>query len=69
VENLQMTEESVENKLPVVFDRYSIKGQNFFFSRMMCALPSLINTTDGQMAVQNFKLIPLCLLLSLKVLS
>jgi hypothetical protein len=36
VENLQMTEESVEDKLPVVFDRYSIKGQNFFFDRMMC---------------------------------
>ncbi|MEI7488870.1 MAG: hypothetical protein WCJ72_15960 [Chryseobacterium sp.] len=31
VENLQMTEESVENKLPVVFDKYHIKGENFFF--------------------------------------
>ncbi len=36
VENLQMTEESVEDKLPVVFDRYSIKGQHFFFVRTMC---------------------------------
>ena len=31
VENLQMTEEAVENKLPVVFDRYDINGRNFFF--------------------------------------
>ncbi|MGE4513560.1 MAG: hypothetical protein AB7E26_07085, partial [Chryseobacterium sp.] len=30
VENLQLTEESVEDKLPVVFDRYYIKGKNFF---------------------------------------
>lgn len=61
VENLQMTEESVEDKLPVVFDRYSIKGQNFFFRPhdVYAVTIRSINTTDGQMAVENFKLIPL----------
>ncbi|BAP29700.1 uncharacterized protein CHSO_0663 [Chryseobacterium sp. StRB126] len=61
VENLQMTEESVEDKLPIVFDRYSIKGENFFFrpADVYAVTISSINTTDGQMAVENFKLIPL----------
>lgn len=61
VENLQMTEDSVEDKLPINFDRYSIKGQKFFFRPdMEYAITILsINTTDGQMAVDNFKLIPL----------
>ncbi|AZA78486.1 hypothetical protein EG347_13700 [Chryseobacterium sp. G0186] len=61
VENLQMTEESVENKLPVVFDRYSIKGQNFFFRPDHIYAISIrsINTADGQMSVENFNLIPL----------
>ncbi|RXM62670.1 hypothetical protein [Chryseobacterium sp. CH1] len=61
VENLQMTEESVEDKLPVVFDRYSIKGQNFFFrpNDVYAVTIHSINTADGQVAVENFKLIPL----------
>ncbi|AZB09505.1 hypothetical protein EG344_12110 [Chryseobacterium sp. G0162] len=61
VENLQMTEESVEDKLPIVFDRYSIKGQNFFFrpDNIYAITIHTINTTDGQMAVESFKLIPL----------
>lgn len=61
VENLQMTEESVEDKLPVVFDRYSIKGQRFFFrpDNVYAITIRSINTTDGQMAVENFKLVPL----------
>lgn len=61
VENLQFTEESVEDKLPVVFDRYSIKGQNFFFrpDDVYAITIRSINTTDGQMTVENFKLIPL----------
>lgn len=61
VENLQMTEESVENKLPVVFDRYSIKGQKFFFrpDNIYAITINTINTANGQMSVENFKLIPL----------
>ncbi|RKE78393.1 hypothetical protein [Chryseobacterium sp. AG363] len=61
VENLQMTEESVENKLPVVFDKYSIKGQKFFLrpDETYAVTISSINTSNGQMAVENFRLTPL----------
>jgi hypothetical protein len=61
VENLQMTEESVENKLPIVFDRYSIKGERFFFrpDETYAITISTINTHDGQMSVGNFRLTPL----------
>ncbi|PJJ64649.1 hypothetical protein [Chryseobacterium geocarposphaerae] len=61
VENLQMTEESVENKLPVVFDSYSIKGKNFFFrpDNMYTLRIDKITTSNGQMSVENFRLDPL----------
>ncbi|UMQ40754.1 hypothetical protein MKS83_15275 [Chryseobacterium sp. Y16C] len=61
VENLQMTEESVENKLPVVFDSYSIKGKNFFFrpDNMYALRIDKITTSNGQMSVENFRLDPL----------
>lgn len=61
VENLQMTEESVENKLPVVFDKYDIKGQNFFFrpDPVYALTINKISTKNGQMLVEDFKLIPL----------
>ena len=61
VENLQMTEKSVEDKLPVVFDQYSIKGENFFFQPddIYTLNISRITTENGQMSVENFKLIPL----------
>ncbi|PWN64285.1 hypothetical protein [Chryseobacterium oncorhynchi] len=61
VENLQMTEESVENKLPIVFDRYSIKGESFFFrpDNIYAVTIQSINTADGQMSVKNLKLLPL----------
>ncbi|WP_292009928.1 hypothetical protein [Chryseobacterium sp.] len=61
VQNLQMTEESVENKLPVVFDQYDIKGRDFFFrpDQMYALTIKNISTTNGQMLVEDFKLIPL----------
>ncbi|PWW14289.1 hypothetical protein [Chryseobacterium sp. AG844] len=61
VENLQMTEESVENKLPIVFDKYSIKGEKFFLrpDDTYAVTISRINTSNGQMAVENFRLTPL----------
>ncbi|KIC61900.1 DUF748 domain-containing protein [Chryseobacterium taiwanense] len=61
VENLQMTEESVENKLPVVFDSYSIKGMNFFFQPddIYALKIDKITTSNGQMSVNNFRLDPL----------
>lgn len=61
VENLQMTEESVENKLPVVFDKYDIQGKNFYFRPdNIYAMKALnISTKDGLMNIQRFQLIPL----------
>lgn len=61
VENLQMTEESVENKLPVVFDKYDIKGKRFFFrpDNVYALKIDKITTSNGQMSVENFRLIPL----------
>lgn len=61
VENLQMTEESVENKLPIVFDKYSIKGEKFFLraDETYALTISSIHTANGQMSVENFRLTPL----------
>ncbi|MNU12804.1 hypothetical protein D3C71_08350 [compost metagenome] len=61
VENLQMTEESVENKLPVVFDRYSIRGKDFFFqpNDIYTLKIDKIATANGQMSVENFQLMPI----------
>lgn len=61
VENLQMTEESVENKLPVVFDSYSIRGKDFFFQPDDIYIIKIdkITTANGQMSVENFQLTPL----------
>lgn len=60
VENLQLTEESVEDKLPVVFDAYDIKGKNFFVrpDDVYALKIDAIRTSDGQMTVDNFQLVP-----------
>ncbi|MDQ0592115.1 hypothetical protein QFZ37_000484 [Chryseobacterium ginsenosidimutans] len=61
VENLQMTEESVEDKLPVIFDKYDIKGKNFFIrpDNVYSLIISAIKTSNGRMSIDNFQLIPL----------
>ena len=61
VENLQMTEESVENKLPVIFDSYSIRGKDFFFQLddIYTLKIDKISTTNGQMSVENLQLTPI----------
>lgn len=60
VENLQLTEESVEDRLPVVFDTYDIKGKNFFVrpDDVYALKIDAIETSDGQMTVNNFQLVP-----------
>ncbi|WP_449388804.1 hypothetical protein [Chryseobacterium lineare] len=60
VENLQLTEESVEDKLPVVFDKYDIKGKNFFVrpDDVYALRINSIKTSDGQMSIDNFQLVP-----------
>lgn len=61
VENLQLTEESTENKLPIEFDSYSIKGEKFFVrpNETYAITINSINTADGQISVENFRLTPL----------
>lgn len=61
VENLQMTEEVVEDKLPVVFDNYSIRGENFFFqpNKIYQLTIGKIQTKEGKMSVEDFNLKPL----------
>lgn len=60
VENLQMTEESVEDKLPVVFDQYTIKGTDFFFrpDNVYALQIDRIETKNGQMLINKFQLTP-----------
>ncbi|NML58220.1 hypothetical protein [Chryseobacterium cheonjiense] len=60
VENLQLTEKSVEDRLPVVFDTYDIKGKNFFVrpDDVYALKIDSIKTSDGQMTVNNFQLVP-----------
>lgn len=61
VENLETTEDVVEDKLPVIFDSYSIHGENFFFqpNTIYQLTIAKITTKDGQMSVENFYLKPL----------
>ncbi|SHL26808.1 hypothetical protein [Chryseobacterium polytrichastri] len=61
VENLQMTEESVGDQLPFTFDKYDVKGKNFFFrpDNVYALTISQITTVNGQMSVDNFRVIPL----------
>ncbi len=61
VENLQLNEETVENKLPVTFDQYSIKGKDFFFQpdNVYQLKINKITTINGQVSVERFQLIPI----------
>lgn len=61
VENLQMAEEDAEDKLPVIFDQYSIKGTDFFFrpDDVYALQIDRIETKNGQMSIDKFQLTPL----------
>ena len=61
VSNLKLTEEQVKDKLPVVFDDYSIKGNNFYFrpDNVYAMKAQNITTENGQMSVVKFQVIPL----------
>lgn len=61
VENLQMTEESVEKKLPVVFDNYAISGENFYFrpDNLYAVTAKSVDTKEKQMSLKNFAVVPL----------
>lgn len=61
VENLQLNEETVENKLHVTFDQYSIKGKNIFFQpdNIYNLKIAKITTTNGQVSIDQFQLVPI----------
>ncbi|RZJ48661.1 MAG: hypothetical protein EOO44_20380, partial [Flavobacterium sp.] len=60
VENLQLNEETVDNKLPVTFDQYSIKGKDIFFQPddIYTLKINKIKTTNGQVSIDQFQLLP-----------
>lgn len=61
VENIQMSEESVERMLPLIFDRYDIRGKEFFFSptEVYAITAETITTENAKMSVRNFAVTPL----------
>lgn len=61
IQNLQLTEESVENRLPVAFDRYDIQGRNFYIrpSSIYAVSAEAITTKSGLMNVRNCQLRPM----------
>ena len=61
VENLELNEESAQNKLPFTFDSYSIEGKNIFFrpDNIYAVTAKYITTKAGQMSLQDFALNPL----------
>lgn len=61
VENLQMKEKSLDNQFPIAFEKYHLKGNNFFFrpDNVYAFTAQSISTEDGQMSVKNFAMIPL----------
>lgn len=61
VENLQLNEETVGNKLPVTFDQYTIKGKNIFFqpNDINSLKIDKITTTNGQVSIDQFQLLPI----------
>lgn len=61
VSNLQMMENSIDNQLPIAFEKYYIKGENFFYrpDNVYAFTAQSISTEDGQMKVKNFAMIPL----------
>ncbi len=60
VENLQMTEESLENELPVVFDHYDIQGDDFYFrpDARYAIFAKKVATDNAQMVISQFQLLP-----------
>ncbi|MDQ1102252.1 hypothetical protein [Chryseobacterium sp. SORGH_AS_1048] len=63
-----MTEKSVENQLPVVFDQYRIRGRNLFFrpDNIYALKINTITTAEGLMTLEGFRLVPLLNLSQLK---
>lgn len=61
IKNLQFTEKSTDEELPIAFEEYHIAGKSFFFrpDPLYVFTAKYITTHDGEMKVKNFALIPL----------
>ena len=61
VEDLKLAEKSKANKLPIVFNKYSIKANHLFFrpDNIYAFTTQSISTTNEQIKVRNFAMIPL----------
>lgn len=61
VKNLQLTEQSIENTLPVVFEDYSITGDSFFLrpTAAYAITTAQIRMETDEMKIRDFRVIPL----------
>lgn len=61
VENLQMNEESLDQKLPLLFDHYDVNAKNLYFrpDNVYAFTAKYITTKEGQMSLKDFALNPL----------
>ncbi|MDQ0476778.1 hypothetical protein [Chryseobacterium sp. MDT2-18] len=61
VQNLQMTEKSLGDQLPIAFEKYHLTGKNFFFrpDNLYAFTAESISTENGQMNVKKFAVVPL----------
>ncbi|WP_027376918.1 AsmA family protein [Kaistella palustris] len=61
LEKLQMTEKAEGEKLPFTFEKYSLKGNNFFFrpDNVYAFTAKSVTTENGQMKVEKFAINPL----------
>lgn len=61
VQDLKMTKNLEDQKLPFVFDSYDLSGKNFYFrpDNVYAFTAKQITTADGQMRVKNFAMNPL----------
>ena len=61
VEALEISEQSIDQQLPIAFEKYNLNAKNLFFrpDNVYAFTARSISTEDGQMSVKNFAMIPL----------
>ncbi len=61
IQNLKMTEKSLDKQLPFAFEKYHVKGKNIFFrpDNVYAFTAQSISTENGQMKVKRFAMVPL----------
>ncbi|MHA6696700.1 AsmA family protein [Chryseobacterium sp. A321] len=59
VTNLQLSEKGIESKLPVVFDKYDIQGNKFYFQleELYAIQANHITTKNGKMSIKGFEIV------------